>query len=140
MSVTLAVACSGERSERLAAELLVAPFFASERPLRGAAGRVDWRLCGLLTEQILGGGLTGASSEATLVPSGGRLKAPRVLLLGLGSRQGGFGDGLFHGASLLGWDLRIGSSEARARGPDPVARGGVAGRLDAISRFMEDVA
>ncbi len=88
MSVALGVAVAGERTERLVADLLVAPFFAGERPLRGAAGRVDWRLCGLLSEQLLAGGLTGAPGGVLLVPSGGRLKCPRVLLLGLGPRTG----------------------------------------------------
>ena len=83
MSVELGVAVTGERAERVVADLLVAPFFAGERPLRGAAGRVDWRLCGLLSEQMLRGTIRGEAEEAVLVLSSGRLKSPRILLVGL---------------------------------------------------------
>jgi len=86
MSVELGVAVTGERAERVVADLLVAPFFAGERPLRGAAGRVDWRLCGLLSQQMVTGAIRGEPDEAVLVLSSGRLKSPRVLLVGLPAR------------------------------------------------------
>ena len=35
--------------ERIRADVAVVPLFAGERPLRAAAGRVDWRLCGRLS-------------------------------------------------------------------------------------------
>ena len=35
--------------ERVRADVAVVPLFAGERPLRAAAGRVDWRLCGRLS-------------------------------------------------------------------------------------------
>jgi hypothetical protein len=87
MSVELGVAVTGERAERVVADLLVAPFFAGERPLRGAAGRVDWRLCGLLSQQMVTGAIRGEPDEAVLVLSSGRLKSPRVLLVGLPARE-----------------------------------------------------
>ncbi len=86
MSVELGVTLSGERPERVVADLLAAPFFAGERPLRGAPGRVDWRLCGLLSEQMLAGAIRGEPEESVLVLSSGRLKSPRVLLIGLPAR------------------------------------------------------
>ncbi len=86
MSVELGVAVTGERAERVVADLLVAPFFAGERPLRGAAGRVDWRLCGLVSEQMVAGAIRGEPDEAVLVLSSGRLKSPRILLVGLPAR------------------------------------------------------
>ncbi len=73
--------------ERIEADLAVAGFFLDERPLRGAAGRADWRLCGVVTELVGSGRLRGKVGEATLVPSMGRLAADRVLLLGLGRRS-----------------------------------------------------
>lgn len=73
--------------ERIAADLAVAGFFLDERPLRGPAGRADWRLCGIVTELVGEGRLRGRVGEATLVPSMGRLGADRVLLLGLGRRS-----------------------------------------------------
>jgi leucyl aminopeptidase len=73
--------------ERIEADLAVAGFFLDERPLRGAAGRADWRLCGAVSDLVGSGRLRGKVGEATLVPSMGRLAADRVLLLGLGRRS-----------------------------------------------------
>ncbi len=77
----------GERLERARVDLAVAGLFADEIPLRGGAGRVDWRLCGLVSEQIAAGRLSGAREEALLIPSWGQLLARRVLVLGLGPRS-----------------------------------------------------
>jgi hypothetical protein len=64
-------------------ELLVLPFFSDERPLRGAAGSCDWRLCGRLSRLLAQGKLTGARGESTLYPPQ-RLPFPRLVLFGLG--------------------------------------------------------
>jgi leucyl aminopeptidase len=73
--------------ERIEADLAVAGFFLDERPLRGAAGRADWRLCGVVSDLMGCGRLRGKVGEATLVPSMGRMGADRVLLLGLGRKS-----------------------------------------------------
>lgn len=74
--------------EKAAVELAVVTFFENDRPLRGEAGRVDWRLCGMLSDLLGRGALRGAAGEAALIPSFGHLRAPRVLVLGLGSATG----------------------------------------------------
>src|SRR6185295_18830124 len=71
--------------ERVRADLAVVPLFAHERPLRAAAGRVDWRLCGRLSHLFAEGRLSGAVGEAVLLPGGGGICAPRVL--GVGARE-----------------------------------------------------
>jgi len=91
MSMTLSVSPARGRLEALPADLLVAPFFETDRPLRGAAACADWRTCGLLSEQISAGRVRGAVGEAILLPSAGRLAADRILALGLGPRPG-FGE------------------------------------------------
>ncbi len=73
--------------ERVRADLAVVPLFASERPLRAAAGRVDWRLCGRLSHLFAAGRLSGAVGEAVLIPGGGGIFAPRVLGIGAGERD-----------------------------------------------------
>ena len=73
--------------ERVRADLAVVPLFANERPLRAAAGRVDWRLCGRLSHLFAAGRLSGAVGEAVLIPGGGGIFAPRVLGLGAGKRE-----------------------------------------------------
>ncbi|HEX4458868.1 MAG TPA: M17 family peptidase N-terminal domain-containing protein [Polyangia bacterium] len=67
-----------------APETLVLPFFSDERPLRGAAGLCDWRLCGRLSRMLQTGRVSGASGEATLYPPGKRLPFSRLFLFGLG--------------------------------------------------------
>jgi hypothetical protein len=72
--------------ERVRADLAVVPLFANERPLRAAAGRIDWRLCGRLSHLFAEGRLSGAVGEAVLLPGGGGICAPRVLGVGAGER------------------------------------------------------
>ena len=83
---SLRIALESQPLERVAAKLALAGVFEDERPLRGAAGRADWRLCGLLTELLLGGSMTGRAGEATLVGSSGRLASDALLVVGLGAQ------------------------------------------------------
>ncbi|MDB4987357.1 MAG: cytosol aminopeptidase [Myxococcaceae bacterium] len=71
----------------LKTEVLCLPVFSDERPLRGAAGLVDWRLCGRLSDLLVRGDLTGSFGQALLMPPPERrLAAERLLLLGAGVR------------------------------------------------------
>jgi hypothetical protein len=58
----------------------------NERPLRGEAGWLDWRLCGALSALLESGYTTGSSGESTLIPipAGRPIAARRLLLFGLG--------------------------------------------------------
>jgi hypothetical protein len=100
----LEIVLETEPIERADAEVAVATFFQSDRPLRGAASRADWRLCGMLSALLAGGRLTGAAGDALLVPTFGHLRAPRLLLLGLGTPE------------------RFGASEVAAAVRDAVVR------------------
>ncbi|MGA9526166.1 MAG: M17 family peptidase N-terminal domain-containing protein [Myxococcaceae bacterium] len=63
-------------------------FVAEEdRPLRGTAGFVDWRLCGALSRVLLEGFFHGAEGESLLLPAGGRLPMKRIFVVGIGSRR-----------------------------------------------------
>jgi hypothetical protein len=66
-------------------EALLLTLFADERPLRGAAGLADWRLCGRLSRLLRNERLGGGEGEAMMLPPGRRLSFPRLVLLGLGS-------------------------------------------------------
>lgn len=59
-----------------------------ERPLRGAAGLVDWRLCGRLSRVLEDGFFTGTKDDALLLPTDGQLYVPRVFAVGLGKLRG----------------------------------------------------
>jgi hypothetical protein len=74
-------------AERARADLLVVPVFCDERPLRAAAGRADWRLCGRLSQLAARGRFGGRHGEAVLAATFGGLSAPLVLALGLGRRS-----------------------------------------------------
>jgi len=87
MTVTWVIELDDQPVERVRADLLVAPFFAGERPLRGAAGRLDWRLCGHLSEMLRRSAFEGAPGDLILVPTGASARAPRALLVGLGERS-----------------------------------------------------
>lgn len=62
-----------------AAALFVGP----ERPLQGLSGLVDWRLAGALSRTLRAGTYGGEGGEQLLVPTNGRLGAPRVFCFGV---------------------------------------------------------
>ena len=72
--------------ERVHADVAIVALFAGERPLRAAAGRVDWRLCGRLSHLFAAGRLAGVEGEAVLIPGGGGMRALRVMGVGFGER------------------------------------------------------
>jgi hypothetical protein len=67
---------------------LVLPVFKDDRPLRGAAGLADWRLCGRLSRLLTSDRATAAHGETLLLPPGHRLRFRRVLWFGLGDAKG----------------------------------------------------
>jgi hypothetical protein len=87
VSAGLVLDVSSDPAEIAGAELLIAPWCSSDRPPRGAAGRVDWRMCGLVSQLICDDRLSGERDEKLLLATHGRLRAPRVLLLGMGDRS-----------------------------------------------------
>lgn len=74
------------RLDALKSEALCIPFFEDERPLRGALGLVDWRLCGLLSRLIMRSRISGARGETVLVPARPKLTVEKLLLFGGGPR------------------------------------------------------
>lgn len=84
---TLYLEMSAIAPERVQADLLAVPVFSDERPLRGAASRADWRLCGRISRLLAEGRFGGRPGEAVLAASFGGLSTPLVLALGAGSRR-----------------------------------------------------
>ncbi|HXX31405.1 MAG TPA: M17 family peptidase N-terminal domain-containing protein [Myxococcaceae bacterium] len=66
-----------------------------ERPLAGAAGLADWRLCGQLSRLLVDGFFRGAADDSLLLPSAGRIGPGRIVVFGLGR-----GDRLADGPAL----------------------------------------
>jgi hypothetical protein len=68
-------------------EALAIAFFEDERPLHGAFGLVDWRLCGLISRRIVQKRINGSYKESTLIPGRPRLSMEKLFLFGLGSES-----------------------------------------------------
>lgn len=72
--------------DHVSADTVALALFEEDRPPRGLAGLVDWRLCGRLSRLLASGQVTGRFRESVLLPSYGRLPCNRIFLLGLGKR------------------------------------------------------
>jgi hypothetical protein len=70
--------------DRLEAEAVALFCFSDVRPLAGAAGFLDWRLCGSLSHTLERLLFAGGRDEVMLIPCRGRLKVKRVFVFGLG--------------------------------------------------------
>jgi len=81
LSILAADLAKWDESDR---DTLLLPIFEDERPLRGAAGLCDWRLCGRLSRLLKKNKASGAKGETVLMPPGKRLRFGRILLFGLG--------------------------------------------------------
>jgi hypothetical protein len=55
-----------------------------ERPLTGATGFLDWRLCGALSRALRTGFFAAAPGERLLLPTSGQLPFNKVFAFGLG--------------------------------------------------------
>lgn len=75
------------RLDALKSEALCIPFFEDERPLTGALGLVDWRMCGRISSLIQQGRVSGAVNEVLLIPARPRLTFEKLFLFGLGPKQ-----------------------------------------------------
>ncbi len=80
--------CELAKWDEASGDTLVLTFFSDERPLRGAAGLADWRLCGRISRLIKNRRIAGGLGEALMMPPGGRLPFRLMLLFGLGASQG----------------------------------------------------
>ncbi len=69
-------------------DCLVLPVFKDDRPLRGAAGLADWRLCGKLSRLVKSNRASADAGESMLLPPGRRLRFSRILWFGLGDAKG----------------------------------------------------
>ncbi|MGV3619494.1 MAG: M17 family peptidase N-terminal domain-containing protein [Archangium sp.] len=67
-----------------------------ERPLSGAAGFLDWRLCGELSRVLISGFFVGAPGDKLLLPTDARVPAKRIFAIGLGRSQSVTALGLEH--------------------------------------------
>ena len=116
--------------DTLSVETLALFMLSDQRPLRGAAGVVDWRLCGELSRALQGGGLTGKLGERLLMPTNGRIGARRLLVFGAGASD------VPLGASELGRCLAVahkaGASDLAVELPENARPDAIAEALDQV--------
>jgi len=67
-------------------DAMVVPIWMDVRPLRGAAGLLDWRMCGRLSQVIREGRLAGTPGEKLLLVTN-RIRWRRVLAVGVGESK-----------------------------------------------------
>ena len=68
-------------------EVLVCAIAEGERPPKGVAGLVDWRLVGRISRLVVSGYVRGALGETLLVPGRPKLPFDKVLFFGVGSAR-----------------------------------------------------
>ena len=73
--------------DALDAEAVAIGLCSDVRPLAGAAGYIDWRLCGRLSDLLRKGTVTGVAGEKVLVPTHGMIPAHRIFLFGWGEKR-----------------------------------------------------
>jgi hypothetical protein len=120
-------------------DCLVLSVFKDERPLRGAAGLADWRLCGRLSRLVKANKVNAESREAMMLPPGRRLAFSRILWFGLGESKG-YSDDRFR--KDLSWILSV---VAKANITDyalqaPGRASGLIGARRAIEIMLDDQA
>lgn len=74
--------------DRIKTDIAIIPVFEDVRPLRGAAGIVDWRLGGFISHLIKENRFHGEFEEVLLMPTKHRLLARQLILFGVGPQQG----------------------------------------------------
>ena len=116
-------------------DLLVAPIFSDVRPLRGAAGLLDWRLNGHLSERLREERYTAARGERLLLPTR-RLPWRAVLALGLGASRD-FDDDRFRDALDTAFTVMKGLGVSTAAASLPGRDSGKVGPERAVALFRE---
>ncbi len=127
------------RWDESARDTLVLPVFRDDRPLRGAAGLADWRLCGRLSRLLKSNKATADAGETMLLPPGRRLRFSRVLWFGLGDAKG-YSDDRFRKdlAWILGVVKAAGATDWALQAPGRAS--GLIGARRAVEILLEDPA
>jgi hypothetical protein len=76
------------------AEVVACSMWSDERPMRGLAGLLDWRLSGRVSRLLRERFMNGARGEVLCLPGRPRLPFDKVLVIGAGAREA-FDDAAF---------------------------------------------
>jgi hypothetical protein len=75
------------RLDEASAEVVACGIYKDERPLRGLAGLIDWRLAGRLARLAKESFLVGEGGELLALPVRPRLPFDKCIVVGLGARR-----------------------------------------------------
>ncbi|HEY5928312.1 MAG TPA: M17 family peptidase N-terminal domain-containing protein, partial [Kofleriaceae bacterium] len=107
------------------------------RPLRGAAGLADWRLCGRLSRLLKSNRATAEAGETMMLPPGRRLRFKRVLWFGLGDAKGYTDDRLRKDLTwIAGVVKNAGATDWAVQAPGRAS--GLIGARRAVEIILED--
>ena len=125
------------RWDESARDCLVLPVFQNDRPLRGAAGLADWRLCGRLSRLLKSNRATAEAGETMMLPPGRRLRFKRVLWFGLGDAKGYTDDRLRKDLTWIATVVKdAGVSDWAVQAPGRAS--GLIGARRAVEIILED--
>lgn len=120
-------------------DCLVLAVFRDDRPLRGAAGLADWRLCGRLSRLLKSQRATADAGETMMLPPGRRLRFSRVMWFGLGDAKGYSDDRLRKDLTwIAGVVKKAGVSDWAVQVPGRAS--GLIGARRAVEIILEDPA
>jgi len=126
-----------DRWDEAARDCLVLPVFKDDRPLRGAAGLADWRMCGRLSRLVKSNRASAEQGETILLPPGRRLRFSKILWFGLGDARG-YSDERFRKdiAWILGVVSKANVTDWTLQAPGRAS--GLIGARRAIEIILED--
>jgi hypothetical protein len=125
------------RWDESARDCLVLPVFRDDRPLRGAAGLADWRLCGRLSRLLKSNRATAEQGETMMLPPGRRLRFKRVLWFGLGDAKNYTDDRLRKDLTwIAGVVKNAGATDWAVQAPGRAS--GLIGARRAVEVILED--
>jgi hypothetical protein len=78
---------SSQSIDQQPSELIAVGFFEDECPPRSNAGLIDERMGGIVSRRMTQGFMTGRLGEKTLIPANGKVRADKILFIGLGQTK-----------------------------------------------------
>jgi hypothetical protein len=99
--------------KKLEADAVTVGFYEDTRPLKGAAGALDWILCGSLSHLIIQKKIRGILGEVALLTTKGKIPSPKVFMVGLGPRSQ-IGPAALREASRIAATVMVGAGVTRA--------------------------
>jgi hypothetical protein len=120
--------------DALVADAVVVGLCSDVRPLAGLLGMIDWRLCGRVSRLVERGVITGAHGEQVLMPTLGRIRAPRLFVVGWGQASSSADNADERVRATLAMIDKAGLQRLAFAFPEPA--GAMLGRADVVEQHL----